>query len=177
MTDAPESPEVVGARARERVARHYYARRPVVRSVVVVAPSAIRAEQTPAMPHVPERYTSVSLAVSPSVTWEQTQTDEASREPWAAIGARLAAAPALTERLPVRRMPWGPAVPRVASSLPVLPELVTGSEAIARRARMARLGALLGEASALLAGESVAVVEKARAAICGGGEKSTGSRK
>ncbi len=91
MTPDPESPEVVGARARERVAAAT-PRRSVVRSISVVAPT-IRAEQTPAMPHVPERYAPVSLAVSPSVTWEQTQADEAAAEPWGAIGERLATSP------------------------------------------------------------------------------------
>lgn len=91
----PESPETVGARAREIVARHAR-RRPVV--VSIVSP-IVRREPEP-----PGRYAPVRLAVSPWVTWEQTQADEAAREPWSAIGERLATM--ATRATPTRRMPW-----------------------------------------------------------------------
>lgn len=94
---APESPEVVGARARERVARHYYARRPVVRSVIVVSPSAICADQTPAMmPPPPQRYVPVSLARAPWVTFEEAIAEPRAellagmRRAWAASVAGVA---------------------------------------------------------------------------------------
>lgn len=103
MTDAPESPEVVGARARERVARHCYARRPVVRSIVVVAPSVIRTEQTPQMPHVPQRYAPVSLAVAPFVAWDDPAVGTALAADLAGIVAAVEGASGEVNALGARR--------------------------------------------------------------------------
>jgi hypothetical protein len=68
--------------------------------VVSVVTPIVRREEEP-----PGRYAPVSLAMSPWVTWEQAQADEAAREPWSAIGERLAAT--ATRATPTRRMPWG----------------------------------------------------------------------
>ena len=139
----------------------------MARSVTVVSPSAIRAERAPAdEPPTPRRYTPVRQAAAPSVTWEQTQREESAAEPWAAIGERLAASPSLTERGSLRRMPWGAEPQRaLPAPAPTVPDLMPGAEASARKLRMGRVGALLGEASRLLDGEPDAVRERAKRAL------------
>lgn len=157
MTPAPESPEVVSARARAIVARHAH-RRP---AAVVIASPLIRQEQTP------QRYAPVSLSTPPSVTWEQAQAEEAAREPWADIGERLATSLVLTTQTQTRRMPWAPVAPGVIP-MPEVPELLPGADAAGRKARLDRAGAALralAELPALLAGEPPAVAARAKAAI------------
>ena len=110
----PETPEEVGRRARDRVAR---LREREVDSLVRA--SLNEPEPTGQDLDAPEEPPATDfeacLFAAPwyplydrsmrSLTWEQAQAAEAAEEPWSAIGERLAASPVLTLGGPTRRMP------------------------------------------------------------------------
>jgi hypothetical protein len=162
---APESPEVVGARARAQIAAWQEAQPAAVhaRAVADVGPMVAPCDPTPRPPvcgvtsaPVPRDPPGMSHKVPPAGADVVTVAD---------VLAALTLCRAACEGMALRTVTRERMPPRAPVAPPELPELVPGADAAGRRAQLDRLGALLREVRAGLDGQPVDVVTRAKRAL------------
>jgi hypothetical protein len=162
---APESPEVVGARARSQIAAWQEAQPAAVhaRAVADVGPTMGPCDPTPRPPVC--GVTSAPMPRDPPGMSHRVPLADGEVIGEAHVLAALAACRAACEGMALRTVTRERMPARAPVALPELPELVPGADAAGRRAQLDRLGALLREVRAGLDGQPPAVVAKAKRAL------------